>query len=97
MGGGLRLRRDRPGEFAASGDDATALIAHIERIARDVHQAATSVERARLATRLLPPQELWGEGTPREISVREAFLHAIEHASLHLGHMELTRELLTAG
>jgi hypothetical protein len=28
-----------------------------------------------------------------EISVREALLHVVEHASLHLGQLQITRDL----
>jgi len=93
---GQALRRDRPAEFAAAGDDAAALIAGVEAIARDVHAAAAGIDPARLGVRFTPARELWGEGEPYEISVREAFLHVIEHASIHVGHMQLTRELVAA-
>lgn len=47
-----------------------------------------------LDRRFVPPQELWGGGNPaHEITPRYARLHVIEHASLHLGHLELTRDL----
>ena len=48
---------------------------------------------ARLAERFTPSQELWGEGAVREISARYAFVHVIDHASLHRGHIQLTRDL----
>ena len=35
----------------------------------------------------------WGEGEPYEISVREALLHVVEHAALHLGQLQITRDL----
>jgi hypothetical protein len=43
--------------------------------------------------RLTPPQELWGEGPPRELSIRDAIIQVIEHASLHVGHMDVVRSL----
>jgi hypothetical protein len=30
----------------------------------------------------------------KEVSVREALLHALEHSALHLGHIQLTRQFL---
>jgi hypothetical protein len=44
----------------------------------------------------VPSQELWGEGPPREISVRDAIVQVIEHLSLHLGHMQVTRDMALA-
>ncbi|MDP9238575.1 MAG: DUF664 domain-containing protein [Chloroflexota bacterium] len=56
---------------------------------------AARMRRGCLKRRLTPSAELWGEGAPHEITLRDALLHVIEHASLHLGHLELTRQLVT--
>lgn len=93
---GHDLGRDRPAEFASSGDDAAQLIASIERTIDDVSAAVRGLDPARLDVRVIPSQELWGEGPPREISVRHAIVQVIEHASLHLGHMHVTRDLALA-
>jgi len=87
------LRRDRPAEFAASGADATTLRDQQRALSQEMATALASITTADLDRRLTPAQELWGEGTARELSLREAFLHVIEHASLHLGHIQLTRDL----
>ena len=50
-----------------------------------------------LDRRLVPAKELWGEHEPHEISVRYALLQVIEHASLHLGHLHVTRDLVLRG
>ena len=89
---GNDIRRDRPGEFASAGDP-DELLRHLRAIADDVAQALASLDPARLDVRLTPSQELWGEGAAHEISVRYAIVHVIEHASLHLGHMQLTADL----
>jgi hypothetical protein len=47
-----------------------------------------------LGRRFVPAKELWGEAEPYEISVRHALMRAVEHASLHLGHLQLTRDLI---
>jgi hypothetical protein len=86
--------RDRPGEFASRGDDTSALIAEIERAAAEVDAALQRLTPERLDVRLTPAQELWGEGPPHEISVRRAVVQVIEHASLHLGHLHVTSDLL---
>jgi hypothetical protein len=54
--------------------------------------ALTGLSRERLEARVVPSKELWGEHEPREITVRRAILQVIEHASLHIGHIELTRD-----
>jgi len=87
------LRRDRPGEFASSGTyeelgkAACALSGEIEA-------ALAALDPAALDDRFAPAQELWGEGEPHEISRREALAHVLEHASMHLGQMQLTADLV---
>jgi DinB family protein len=93
---GNEIGRDRPGEFASSGDDTASLLAGIDGVARDVAETLRGIDPARLEVRLTPSQELWGEGPPHEISVRDAIIQVIEHLSLHLGHIHVTRDLVLA-
>jgi len=93
---GRDIGRDRPAEFASSGDDASLLIASTERAIVDIAAALRDLDPARLDVRPVPAQELWGEGPPHEISARDAILRVIAHASLHLGHMHVTRDLALA-
>ncbi len=93
---GNDIGRDRPGEFASSGDDAASLVADIDGIAERVIEALHHIDPTRLDLRLVPAQELWGEGPPHEISLRDAIIQVIEHLSLHLGHMHVTRDLALA-
>jgi hypothetical protein len=90
---GDERRRDRRAEFASKGGEPAALIAHIEAAAAEVDAALVRLAPERLGVRLVPTQELWGEGPPREISVRDAIIQVIEHASLHLGHLHAVRDL----
>jgi len=90
------IGRDRPAEFASSGNDAAQLVASIDRTIIEIESALRDLDPARLDVRLVPAQELWGEGPPQEISVRDAILRVIGHASLHLGHMHVTRDLALA-
>jgi len=94
---GFDHARDRAGEFAAHGDDAAALLAEVERAADELSAALGALDYSRLDARITPSRELWGEGTPREISVRRAIIQVIEHASLHLGHVQQTIEYHRAG
>jgi hypothetical protein len=90
---GQDVERDRPAEFRASGTDATDLTAQARRLSGDVEAALAALPISALDQRLLPPKSLWGEGEPEEISVREVLLIVVEHTSLHLGQLEITRDL----
>jgi uncharacterized damage-inducible protein DinB len=90
---GQPLERDRPAEFRASGRDAVELAAQARRLSGDIEAALAGLSPSALDRRLLPPQSLWGEGEAQEISVREAILHVVEHASIHLGQLQITRDL----
>ena len=89
---GQPVRRDRPGEFASFGTYADFARAAREISAR-IESSLASLDPARLDQRLVPPQELWGAGEPQEISIRDALADVLEHASIHLGHIQLTRDL----
>jgi hypothetical protein len=88
---GQDVKRDRSAEFRASGPDATDLTAQVRRLLDDMDIAlATSA----LDQRILPPKSLFGEeGELKETSVREVLLDVVEHTSLHLGQLQITRDL----
>ena len=94
---GRPLERDRPAEFRASGRDSADLMAQAQRLSDDMEAALAGLSPSVLDRRLLPPQSLWGEGEAQEISVREAILHVVEHASIHLGQLQITRDLALRG
>ena len=91
--GGRDIGRDRPAEFASSGDDALRLRAEAAALITEIEGVLASLDPASLDDRLMPPQLLWGEGPAREVTRREAIIKTIGHASLHVGHIELTRDL----
>ncbi len=94
---GRSLGRDRPAEFRAAGSF-EELAAEKEKLLADIEEALGGLDPSELDRRLTPTQELWGEGPVYEISVRQAFIEVIEHASIHLGQLHITRELaLTEG
>jgi uncharacterized damage-inducible protein DinB len=96
IGCGQPLSRDRPGEFASSGTyDALGKAACA--LSGEIDEALGGLDPATLGDRFIPPRELWGEGKPEEISRREAFAHVLEHASMHLGQIHLTRDLVRQG
>ena len=94
---GRPVERDRPTEFRATGQDAAELVANAQRLSDEIEAALAALPPSALDRRLLPPKSLWGEGEPLEISVREALLHVVEHASIHLGHLQMTRDLVLGG
>ena len=93
FGCGQPVTRDRPAEFAARGADADALIARIDALAVEIGIAVTKLTAAELDRRFVPSRDLWGTGEIHEISARDALVHSIRHAGLHLGELRLTRDL----
>ncbi len=91
------VERDRPAEFRASGPDAAALVDEARDLSQQIESALASMAPSDLDRRLVPLPKYWGEGQPYEISVREALFHVVEHAALHLGHLQLTRDLALRG
>lgn len=89
---GLPATRDRNAEFVASGT-----MADIEVLARDIlseiENALQQMDPARLDHHSVPQRELWGEGEPREISGRWALAHMVQHMSIHLGEIHVTRDV----
>ncbi|MBI2723882.1 MAG: DUF664 domain-containing protein [Chloroflexi bacterium] len=93
---GREHHRDRAAEFASSGTDVRAFRAAVEAFLAEEQVAFDAGEAGDLDRRITPAAELWGEGDPHEISVREAIIRVIEHASLHLGHLDAARDLALA-
>lgn len=91
---GQNLRRDRPAEFGSVGTY-EALRKESGMLSGEVESALATLDLQRLSERLVPSQELWGEGEPHQISVREALAHVLEHAAMHLGQIQVTRDLVT--
>ncbi len=97
IAGSQPLERDRPAEFRASGRDAAELSAAASELLGQIESALAALPAAELDRRLVPAQSLWGEGEPQEISVREALLHVLEHASIHPGQLQITRDMAQGG
>ncbi len=84
--------RDRPAEFRAAGTYAD-LVAATRQLSGEIKAALAALAPSALDRRFVPSQELWGEGEPYEISVRQALIEVVEHASIHLGQLHITRDL----
>jgi len=89
---GEDIRRNRPAEFASSGS-----FSDFEKAAQEmrgrIQAALRQLDASRLDERFRPPQELWGEGEPQQLARRSALADVLEHASIHLGQIQLTRDL----
>jgi hypothetical protein len=92
---GVPVHRVRSEEFEASGT-IVALADSGRRLSGEIAGALAALDPSALDERLVPSQELWGDGIPHEQSRREALLHPLEHAGVHLGQIMLTVDLLTA-
>ncbi len=89
---GQAMGRDRPAEFQADGSHAD-LLAATRGLSGEIEAALAAMPPSALERRLTPSQELWGEGEVHEISVRQALMAAVEHATIHLGELHVTRDL----
>ncbi|MGH2587875.1 MAG: DinB family protein [Dehalococcoidia bacterium] len=87
------VSRDRQAEFAASGQDARAIVRQLRGLAEEIRNALAVLPSDGLDRRMVPSQELWGAGSPPEMSARDAIVESIRHAGIHLGELRLTRHL----
>ena len=94
---GQPIDRDRAAEFASSGADAAPLIERARALGREIEAAFATLPVESLDELREARQNLWGAGTTRPVTGREAILHALKHAANHIGHMEITRDLARAG
>jgi uncharacterized damage-inducible protein DinB len=83
--GGRPANRDRPAEFRAVAEDEASLRQAVEATGALIRDVLSTVTEARLAETT--------HAMDREITRHWAMIHALDHASLHLGHMQLTRQL----
>jgi len=95
VAGGQTILRDRLAEFRATGSFSD-LTARYERWLAGVHEVLDALVPERMEDRI--DVNLYRSvplASAQEVSVREALLHALEHSALHLGHIQLTRQLLS--
>ena len=87
---GRDVGRDRDAEFRTRASSPAELTALIDRTEAQTRRLLESLPDATLGEVV----DLGG-GRP-QMSKRACLMHAIEHGSLHLGHLELTRQLAPA-
>lgn len=79
--------RDRAAEFKTTGLDAAALTARLDAALATSADVLATLATGDLATRCRAP------GQDRDFTVGWALLHALEHGTTHLGHLQLLRQL----
>jgi uncharacterized damage-inducible protein DinB len=79
--------RNRDAEFHAARLDAEALIQRINEVEAYVAQSFGKIELQDLEKRHRNPSN------GRELTVAWALIHALEHTAIHLGHIQLMRQL----
>jgi len=86
--GGETIDRDREAEFRASGHLSEVLI-RWEKVSRANERVLSQLNPSQLGeTRTVPTRPEWGL-----VTVRWCILHLISHYAIHLGHIQLTRQL----
>jgi hypothetical protein len=93
---GEEIDRDRDAEFRATGADADDLVNRARELSGRIASALAALPAESLGEIRPARQNLWGAGTAEPVSGRFAILHAIEHASEHLGHIGMTLDLMRA-
>jgi len=87
--GGRPPTRDRDAEFATQVSDVSALLHRLEEVGAETRQVFSALDEAELTG----SRQVKG----RQVPVRWAILHVIDHTALHLGHMQLTYQLWAKG
>lgn len=91
--GGREATRVRADEFRTELDGVEELLQQLAAVGEETREVLEGLDEAALGgTREVPA----GPGRVREVGVRWAILHVIEHSAMHLGHMQLTRQLWLA-
>ncbi len=87
--GGRPRTRDRDAEFVVTASDASELLRRLEVVGAETREAFAA----------LRPSDLDGtrEARGKTVAVRWGILHIIDHTALHLGHMQITYQLLKEG
>jgi uncharacterized damage-inducible protein DinB len=79
--------RDRAAEFRVSGSPPEALLQRLADATAYAQSASTRLAIDDLEQERISPRD------GRKFTVAWALLHALEHTALHLGHIQITRQL----
>ncbi len=81
--------RNRDAEFVTETSTAAELLDRLEKVGQETKEVFATLSEADL-NHIRQVQD-------REVSVRWAILHVVDHTALHLGHMQITYQLWTGG
>jgi len=85
--GGKPPTRNRPAEFTATVDSHSELFHLLHQTSEETKAVLSTLSPNELETSRLV------EG--KEVPVRWALLHVVDHTALHLGHLQMTYQLIT--
>jgi len=86
--------RVREAEFRTQTDDAGELQERLAAVGRETREIMAGLDEGTLAEER---EAGAGSSSRRVVPVRWAILHVIDHTALHVGHMQLTRQLWEGG
>ena len=84
--GGLQINRDRDAEFRASGKSVAELEVFMKDASKTTREVLESLNPEQLTE--VRDSGVWGKFT-----VRRAILRQIQHQALHLGQIQLTKQM----
>ena len=87
--GGHPSTRDRDAEFKTEVNDPADLIRQLEQVGRQTRAVFATLTKTDLAE----PRP----ARDKQVSIRWALLHVVDHTALHLGQMQLTYQLWQGG
>ena len=79
--------RDREAEFLVRGVEATRLAVRLEETIAHTRSVLAGLTLSELETRRTVPTD------GREVTVAWVLAHVLRHTAMHLGHMQITRQL----
>ena len=87
--GELPATRDRDAEFETTVADSAVLTQTLQTVASETHFVLQALSQADLDSSR--------RARDRDVPVRWALLHVIDHTALHLGHIQITTQLWQGG
>ena len=88
---GIPSGRKRDEEFRVAGLDASTLSDRLKENLAFIERALANLDFADLSTTTISPRD------NRRVTIAWALLHVLEHDALHLGHIQITSQLIRSG
>jgi|TARA_B110001454_G_C12714744_1_gene432167 hypothetical protein len=95
FGTGYQVQRDRDSEFMASGQ-INELIEYKNSWMPLLQERAAMIENEQLNNQGWRPEPDYKSAFPSgaALSIGDALLHTVDHTAVHLGHLQLTKQLI---